>query len=214
MNRYNQLAAAPSGTSKSSGEMDNSPPAEWSFTPSAMVLQLQGEYKNRQFLADGPGDVLYEFCHLRKVGWHSSRSTPSRESILATFVHEQCEPYRHAFLVVVARMPRIKRYRVRLGDMFDNYPPSQEGNTDIHKTYAYYALMLLRFSTVSPDDGAEPRFKQEPDLEAVTDTHRYGYHGDDWFCALWAILAFQNCRLENKHILLHTRISYQHLPSF
>ncbi|RYO99924.1 hypothetical protein DL764_006665 [Monosporascus ibericus] len=43
MNRYNLIAAAPSGTSKPSGEMDNSPPAEWFFTPSAMVLQLQDE---------------------------------------------------------------------------------------------------------------------------------------------------------------------------
>ncbi|RYP39446.1 hypothetical protein DL767_002180 [Monosporascus sp. MG133] len=42
MSRYNLLAAAPSSTSKSNGEMGNSPPAEWSFTPSAMVLQQRG----------------------------------------------------------------------------------------------------------------------------------------------------------------------------
>ncbi|RYP58302.1 hypothetical protein DL769_009022 [Monosporascus sp. CRB-8-3] len=42
MNQYNLPVAAPSGTSKSSGEMDNNLPAKWSFTPSAMVLQQRG----------------------------------------------------------------------------------------------------------------------------------------------------------------------------
>ncbi|RYP55066.1 hypothetical protein DL768_000382 [Monosporascus sp. mg162] len=42
MNRCNLLAPAPNSTSKSSGEMGTSRPAEWSFTPSAMVLQQRG----------------------------------------------------------------------------------------------------------------------------------------------------------------------------
>ncbi|RYO87227.1 hypothetical protein DL766_009153 [Monosporascus sp. MC13-8B] len=42
MNRSNLLTAAPNSASKSSGEMDNRPSAEWSFTPSAMVLQQRG----------------------------------------------------------------------------------------------------------------------------------------------------------------------------
>ncbi|RYP91726.1 hypothetical protein DL770_002167 [Monosporascus sp. CRB-9-2] len=42
MNQSNPLTAVPSRTSKSSGETGNSPPAEWSFTPSAMVLQQRG----------------------------------------------------------------------------------------------------------------------------------------------------------------------------
>ncbi|RYP18745.1 hypothetical protein DL765_003767 [Monosporascus sp. GIB2] len=42
MNRSNLLTAAPSGTSRPSGEMDNRPSTEWSFTPSAMVLQQRG----------------------------------------------------------------------------------------------------------------------------------------------------------------------------
>ncbi|RYP11261.1 hypothetical protein DL765_007813 [Monosporascus sp. GIB2] len=36
------------------------------------------------------------------------------------------------------------------------------------------ALLLLRFSTVSTDRGTPPRFKQEPNIEEVTPTDRYG----------------------------------------
>ncbi|RYP50446.1 hypothetical protein DL768_004038 [Monosporascus sp. mg162] len=52
--------------------------------------------------------------------------------------------YRCAFFVAVAKMPQLHYYRVRFGDMFDNYPAVQEGYTDIHIIYVYYALMSRR----------------------------------------------------------------------
>ncbi|RYP29588.1 hypothetical protein DL768_011212 [Monosporascus sp. mg162] len=60
--------------------------------------------------------------------------------------------------------------------------------------------MLLRFSTVGPDPGTAPCFKQKADVKAVTETYRYGYYSNNWFKAFWAILTFQNRRLENKHV--------------
>ncbi|RYP61884.1 hypothetical protein DL771_009973 [Monosporascus sp. 5C6A] len=110
-------------------------------------------------------------------------------------------PHRQALLIQVSKVHTVKHYRVRNGDIFDSFPALQMGHTDIPIMHAYYALMLLRFNTVSNEKRAPPPFTQEPNVEEITATHRYGYHADDWFRAYWAILAFQTRRLENKHFL-------------
>ncbi|RYP73161.1 hypothetical protein DL771_003797 [Monosporascus sp. 5C6A] len=168
MTRYNLLAAAPSGTSKSSGEIDNSQPAERSFTPSAMVLQLQDEcaIPFRTVVYPIPqdfeaGSTRLDFTHIA-VSWRQLPSSNAKEGD-----REKAAQY----LSCTARF-YVVGDTVQISDQIRELFASRVGVSDkkwnmislsltLHDWWSqpYFALKCLGIATISNDSDETIQFK-------------------------------------------------------